>query len=140
MGRQRDAIDGVPVVGGSLLLGAARNLRSDLLGTFEQAMHDYGGRPVRFRVGPPKFGFLAEAIFDPEAARQVLATEAAAYDKDVPALEEFRRFVGDGLLTSDGDRWRHDRRIVAPLFTRKRIASYVPSMAQSAERLGSPSG
>lgn len=134
-GRQRDASDGVAVVGGSLLLGAARHLRRDLLGTFEQAMHEYGGRAVRFRVGPPKAGFLAEAIFDPEGARQVLATDAAAYDKDVPALEEFRRFVGDGLLTSDGDRWRHDRRIVAPLFTRKRIASYVPSMAQSAERL-----
>ena len=126
---------GVPVVGGSPLLGAANELRRDLLGTFEQAMHRFGGRPVRFRVGPPKVGFLAEAIFDPEAARQVLATDAAAYDKDVPALEEFRRFVGEGLLTSDGDRWRHDRRIVAPLFTRKRIASYVPSMSESAERL-----
>lgn len=134
-GRQRNAGDGVPVVGGSLLLGAARDLRRDLLGTFEQAMQNHGGRPVRFRVGPPKFGFLAEVITDPEGARQVLATDAAAYDKNVPALEAFRRFVGDGLLTSDGDRWRHDRRIVAPLFTRKRIASYVPSMTESAERL-----
>lgn len=53
-GRQRDATDNVPVVGGSLLLGAARDLRRDLLGTFERAMHEYGGRPVRFRVGNSK--------------------------------------------------------------------------------------
>jgi len=127
--------EGVPVVGGSLLLGAAPALRRDLLGTFEKAMLDHGGRPVRFQVGPPMVGFTALAVFEPEAARHVLATDAAGYDKDVPALAEFRRFVGDGLLTSDGDRWRRDRRIVAPLFTRRRIASYVSSMAQSAEEL-----
>ena len=134
------AHDGVPVVGGSPLLGAAGDLRRDLLGTFERAMLDHGGGPVRFRVGPPKVGFLAEAIFEPEGARQVLATDAARYDKNVPALKEFRRFVGDGLLTSDGDRWRRDRRIVAPLFTRKRIGAYVESMARSAERLVSSWG
>lgn len=134
-GRQSVAGDGVPVIGGSLFLGAAGDLRRDLLGTFERAMHEHGGAPVRFRVGPPRVGFLAEAIFEPEGARRVLATDAARYDKNVPALEEFRRFVGDGLLTSDGDRWRRDRRIVAPLFTRKRIGSYVGSMARSADRL-----
>jgi len=133
--RQPDGGDGVPVVGGSLLFGAARALRRDLLGTFERAMLDHGGEPVRFRIGPPNLGFTAEAVFEPESARQVLATDAAHYDKDIPALEEFRRFVGDGLLTSDGDRWRRDRRIVAPLFTRRRIASYVRSMAESADRL-----
>lgn len=139
-GRQPGAGDGVPVVGGSLLFGAAPDLRRDLLGTFERAMLDHGGAPVRFRVGPPKVGFFAEVLFEPEGARQVLATDAPHYDKNVPALEEFRRFVGDGLLTSDGDRWRRDRRIVAPLFTRKRIATYVESMARSAERLASDWG
>ncbi|HVE47075.1 MAG TPA: cytochrome P450 [Acidimicrobiales bacterium] len=134
-GRSTIADDGVPVIGGSPLLGAARDLRRDLLGTFDRAMHDHGGGPVRFRVGPPKIGFLAEAIFEPEGARQVLATDAANYDKNVPALKEFRRFVGDGLLTSDGDRWRRDRRIVAPLFTRKRIGTFVEAMVGSAERL-----
>lgn len=130
----------VPVIGRSPLFGAARDLRRDLLGTFERAMHDHDGQPVLLRVGPPRLGFVAEVIFRPEDARQVLATDASHYDKQVPALEEFRRFVGDGLLTSDGDRWRRDRRIVAPLFTRKRIASYVASMGQSAELLVSSWG
>ena len=69
-GRSTIADDGVPVIGGSPLLGAARDLRRDLLGTFERAMHDHGGGPVRIRVGPPNIGFLAEAIFEPEGARQ----------------------------------------------------------------------
>lgn len=87
--------DGVPVIGGSPLLGAAGDMRRDLLGTFERAMNDHGGRPVRFRVGPPRVGFLAEAIFEPGEARQVLATDAANYDKNVPALKEFRRRAAD---------------------------------------------
>ena len=132
---QPAADERVPVLGRSPLFGAAPDLRRDLLGTFERAMHGHGGRPVRFRVGPPKLGFVAEVVFRPDDARQVLATDASDFDKQVPALDEFRRFVGDGLLTSDGDRWRRDRRIVAPLFTRKRIAAYVASMGHSAELL-----
>ena len=124
--------DGVPVVGGSRWLGAAGKMRRDLLGTFERAMLTHGSR-ARLQIGLKRLGFVADAIFTPELARQVLATDAALYDKDVPALIEFRRFVGDGLLTSDGERWRRDRRIVAPLFTRKRIESYVPAMAITAD-------
>ncbi|CAN5172605.1 hypothetical protein BH18ACT4_BH18ACT4_03300 [soil metagenome] len=90
---QRSGDDEVPLIGGSLLLGAAPDLRRDLLGTFERAMNAHDGRMVRFRVGPPKLGFVADAVFRPEEARQVLATDAAHYDKHVPALEEFRRFV-----------------------------------------------
>lgn len=137
---QLSAGEDVPVIAGSPMFGAARDLQRDLLGTFERAMLAHGGAPVRFRIGPPRLGFVAEAVFRPEDARQVLATDAVRYDKRVPALEEFRRFVGDGLLTSDGDRWRRDRRIVAPLFTRKRIASYVASMSRSAEGLASSWG
>lgn len=134
--KRRDAAagDGVPVVGGSRWLGAAPQLRRDLLGTFERVMHDHGGL-ARLQIGPKRLGFLADVVSTPGLARQVLATDAARYDKDVPALEEFRRFVGNGLLTSDGERWRRDRRIVAPLFTRKRIGSYVPAMAASADDL-----
>ncbi len=134
-GRSRNqpaADDGVPLVGGSRWLGAAGEMRRDLLGTFERAMLTHGSR-ARLRIGPKRLGFLADALFAPELARQVLATDAGLYDKDVPALVEFRRFVGDGLLTSDGERWRRDRRIVAPLFTRKRIESYVPAMASAAD-------
>ena len=138
--RQFSAGDDVPVIAGSPFFGAARDLQRDLLGTFDRAMLAHGGAPVRFRIGPPRLGFVAEAVFRPEDARQVLATDAARYDKQVPALEEFRRFVGDGLLTSDGDRWRRDRRIVAPLFTRRRITSYVASMALSAEALAASWG
>jgi cytochrome P450 len=39
------------------------------------------------------------------------------------------------LLTSDGDRWRRDRRILQPLFTRRRVASYVGTIGDAADDL-----
>ena len=127
--------EGPPVVGGSLLFGAARDLRRDQLGTYRRALEEHGGSVVRFHLGPPKVGIEFDTVFTPEDCRQVLATDNAHYDKQVPAFDEFRLIMGDGLVTSEGDQWRRDRRTVAPLFTKKRVASYVDSMVDAAERM-----
>lgn len=124
-----------PVLGGSWLFGAARDLRRDQLGTYARALREHGGDLVRFRIGPRRVGIEFDTVFRPDAARQILATDAAAYDKAVPAFDEFRWVMGNGLITSEGDVWRRDRRIVAPLFTRRRVASHVGTMALAATRL-----
>jgi len=124
-----------PTVAGSWLLGAARDFRRDQLGTYARALKEHGGNVVRFRVGPPRVGIEFDTLFRPDDARQVLATDAAAYDKEVPAFDEFRWVMGDGLITSEGDKWRRDRRTVAPLFTRRRVAAHVGDMADAATRL-----
>ena len=125
------------MVGDSWLFGAGRDFRGDQLGTYSRALQAHGGDLVRFRIGPPRVGIEFDAVFRPDAARQVLATDAAAYDKAVPAFDEFRWVMGDGLITSEGDTWRHDRRIVAPLFTRRRVTSHVDAIATAAAHLAS---
>jgi cytochrome P450 len=129
------ADEGPPIQGGSLLFGAGRDLRRDQLGTYRRALEEHGGKPVRFHLGPPKVGIDFDAVFTPDDGRQVLATDNARYDKEVPAFDEFRWVMGQGLITSEGDLWRRDRRIVSPLFTRKRIASYVGEMQVAAQRV-----
>jgi cytochrome P450 len=42
--------------------------------------------------------------------------------------------LSDGLLTSGGQRWRRQRRTLAPLFPHHRIAGYVTVMANEAVR------
>jgi cytochrome P450 len=116
------------------LLGSARQLRKDPLGTYGRALKAYGAI-ARFRVGPPRLGFEFDAVFSPEGARRVLATDVARYRKDAPVFAEITRFLGEGLLTSEGDRWRRDRRIVQPLFTRRRIGAYVSAIAAAADDL-----
>ena len=124
----------IPTVKGSRLLGSARDLQRDQLGTYARAMATYG-EIARFRIGPPRVGFEFDAVFTPEAARQVLAADAAHYVKDAPVIGEFRYFLGDGLLVSKGDRWRAHRRIAQPLFTRRAVATHLDAIATAARDL-----
>lgn len=123
-----------PCVPGSLLFGSARDLQRDQLGTYERAMRAHGD-VVRFRIGPPRLGFEFDAIFDPDGARHVLSSGSVGYVKDLPVFTEVRRFFGEGLATSEGERWRRHRRILQPLFTKRRVAAYVPIMSGRAQHL-----
>ncbi|MDQ4131222.1 MAG: cytochrome P450 [Actinomycetota bacterium] len=123
-----------PSAQGSVLLGSTLELQRDQLGTYERAMADHGDI-ARFRVGPPRIGFTFDAVFSPEGARQVLAADAAHYIKDAPVIGEFRHFLGNGLLVSEGERWRRDRRIAGPLFTRRAVTGHLETIATAAADL-----
>jgi cytochrome P450 len=44
-------------------------------------------------------------------------------------IETLKRTLGEGLLTSDGDLWKHQRKLMAQAFTPKRIRGYGDTMA-----------
>lgn len=46
-----------------------------------------------------------------------------------------RALVGDGLLTSEGEAWRHHRRLIQPVFSRREVAGFGPPMTAAARRL-----
>ena len=46
-----------------------------------------------------------------------------------------RRIFGDGLLTSEGEDWRRQRRLAQPAFHRERIAAYSRLMVAATERM-----
>ena len=123
-----------PSARGSLLLGCARHLQRDQLGTYAEAMAAHGDI-ARFRVGPRRVGFEFDAVFSPEGAHQVLAADAGHYVKDAPVIAEFRHFLGDGLLVSRGERWLTHRRIAQPLFTRRAVSSHWEAIAAATEDL-----
>ena len=125
-----------PLVHGSVLLGSARDLQRDQLGTYARAMAEHGDI-ARFRVGPGRIGFTFDAVFAPEGARQVLAADAGHYVKDAPVIGEFAYFLGNGLLVSKGERWRSHRRIAQPLFTRRAVSDHVTTVTSAAADLAS---
>ena len=102
--------------------------RRDPIGMFERLRRDHGD-VVAFRMGPLRM-FL---VTDPDLVQAVLTTEAGAFRKG-RILEGARAILGDGLLTSEGDHHRRQRRLVQPAFTAERIAAYAGLMAAAADR------
>jgi cytochrome P450 len=72
---------------------------------------------------------------DPDLIRYVLIDNAANYPKDDLQLEKLTPAVGRGLLTSEEESWRLQRRTVAPLFQPAGVASYLAAMAISVDEM-----
>lgn len=73
-------------------------------------------------------------VSSPALVHEVLSTKQSAFVK-APGLAVFLRPVlGGGLLTSERAVHERQRRLLAPAFAHKRIASYAETMATRAER------
>jgi cytochrome P450 len=70
----------------------------------------------------------------PDHVKDVLVTNASAFDKQHVAFRRLSLVLGDALLTSDGERWRRQRRLVQPAFARPRLAAYSGAMVDEARR------
>jgi cytochrome P450 len=70
----------------------------------------------------------------PEQAEHVLAANQDNYVKAF-TYRPLRALVGDGLLTSEGERWRRHRRLVQPVFSRRHVTVFGPAMTEGARRL-----
>lgn len=62
-------------------------------------------------------------INEPHLVDQILVKQASSMMKDT-FVRELKNLLGEGLLTSDGDFWKRQRRLIQPAFHRDRIASY----------------
>jgi cytochrome P450 len=117
----------------------APELQRDQLGTYERLVAEYGD-VVRLVVGPPGLRRELYLVTHPDGVQQVLAGDPDGYSKNTPYYDEIAAYLGNGLLTSGGPRWRQQRRTVAPLFSHRRIAGYVDVMAEEAARLADRCG
>ena len=70
-------------------------------------------------------------VSHPDAIRDVLVTQQNKFKKS-RMLERARVLLGDGLLTSEGQHHRRQRRLVQPAFHRDRLAGYGAVMVDRA--------
>lgn len=73
-------------------------------------------------------------VSDPSSVKRILLENAANYPKDPQISRIMGAAFGDGLLTSDGEKWRSHRRIMAPSFDHRSIVSYAPAMVETTTR------
>lgn len=71
----------------------------------------------------------------PDYIEHVLLTNHKNYTKSRYHRQILGPVLGQGLLTSEGDFWRRQRRIAAPAFHHKRIAGFIDIMAQATAEL-----
>jgi cytochrome P450 len=113
---------GLPVLGVSL------DLLRDPLKLMRTAAREYGD-VVRIPV------ILESRILlnHPDYIQQVLIFQQSKFHKSVLTKQTTERLLGQGLLISEGDFWRRQRRLAQPAFHRQRINQYAPAMLECAE-------
>lgn len=119
--------DGLDLGGGPLALVRAMQTFSDPLQTMLDLTAKHGDT-YSVRVGDTTMILFSR----PEHLHAVLVEHADAFDKSPDYSDPDRglaRFVGQGLLTSDGAPWKRHRKLVAPALHARRIAAYAETMS-----------
>ncbi len=98
------------------LLGSMLQAKEDPLEFAGELLQEYGDI-VHFKIGY----YAGYLLNHPDYIRQVLVTNYSNYSKDNYNYEKLRPVLGNGLITSDGDHWRHHRQVMQPAFSRKRL-------------------
>lgn len=72
-------------------------------------------------------------VSDPVGVKRILLDNVANYPKTEMETKMLGAIVGEGLLVSQGEKWKSHRRLMSPSFDFKSIVAYSPAMVAAAE-------
>lgn len=124
--RRRNGIARPPGPRGLPGVGALFEFQRDPLGAMDRYAERHGD-VVYFHLA----GADIYLVLHPDEIQSVLVGEHARFMKD-DLLHELSRFVGRGLLVSEGAFWRRQRKIAAPSFSRTHVQGFAHTMVRSA--------
>ena len=111
-------------------LGNVKDFAKDPLGFARQCQAEFGDF-VHLNL----FGVEGALIFDPKSIQQVMVKNNRNYSKATRGIMKLQTVFGTGLLTSEGEFWRRQRRIAQPAFKRGTIAGFVGKMTDASRNL-----
>jgi cytochrome P450 len=114
---------------GAPVFGLAFQVLRDPLATLARLAREYGDI-VCIRV----FRQYRILLNLPEYIEQVTIVQQAKFHKSTLTKDVTERLLGQGLLISEGDFWRRQRRLAQPAFHRSRITEYGATMVECADR------
>jgi cytochrome P450 len=115
-----------PRVRGVPLFGSLFDVWRDPIAMMMRSWREHGDI-VACSMGPYEYLFVNDA----EAVQHVLVHNAKAYVKS-PNYRGIKLVVGEGLLTSEGEHWRRQRKLTQPAFHRDRLAGFGKTMVADA--------
>jgi len=108
---------------GRFVTGSLADLRADPIKLFTGAARDHGD-VVRLRLVQN-----VHLINHPDHFRHVLQENHRNYTKGF-GYDRMEPLIGKGLLTSEGDFWRKQRKLAQPAFHRQRITGFAQLMVR----------
>lgn len=115
---------------GHPLIGNLLAFRRDVLGLLLDSRRDFGD-VVRFHLGPMVIHLAAH----PDHVKHVLVTNQHNYNKDTRSSSKIVGITGAGLLTSNGDAWLRQRRLMQPVFNAQRLLAYTDLIGTATDRM-----
>ncbi len=120
----------VPLISGAApLIGHARTFQSKRLQFLERATLEQPDAG-RMRL----FGTEPLYTTSPAVVHDAFVEKARSFEKAPVVRAVLYPLAGDGLFTSDGELWRRQRRLMAPIFTPAVIDRYVSVVTQVVAR------
>lgn len=112
-------------------LGNVMRLWKDPLG-FLRELGSYGDLASCRLPLPPCRLYL---VNHPDLVREVLITQAKSFCKLEKQTRVLKQFSGDGLLASEGELWKRQRRLVQPAFAARRMGRYAQVVVDHTRRM-----
>jgi cytochrome P450 len=113
----------IPILPGGGWGGHAGEFRRSPGALLLRAAHEGGDLcAIRF------FNVPILVISSPELLHEALVERARSMVKSLATRIMFYPFAGTGLFTAEGDLWRRQRRLMAPLFNPAAVRGYAPQM------------
>ncbi|MDJ0755235.1 MAG: cytochrome P450 [Ardenticatenaceae bacterium] len=115
---------------GNVLLGNLLPIQRDPLGFLLNSADEFGDTQY-YQVG----FWTVYRFTRPEHIQHILQDNHRNYDKSTIDYDILRRISGRGLISNQGESWLRQRRLMQPLFHRKRIAALSDLMVESTENV-----
>lgn len=117
-------VKGIPTVSMLQFYSNAKRIRENPLPFHHEKFESLGDT---FQLD---LGFGRKIIFsrDPGFAEYVLQKNQKNYHKSPIQTEDMAKYLGQGLLTAEGDLWKKQRRLIQPAFHKKQLANLMDSV------------
>lgn len=115
---------------GTAFLGSIPEVARKGLVPFYVDLWKQYGDIARVKMGP----MVIHQVVHPEYVRQVLVQKIDNYPKGF-SHEKLRLALGYGLLTSEGDLWQRQRKLMAPTYTPRGVTRFAEIMVDSTEQM-----